>query len=203
MSYRFRFARAKKENVLHLRNMSYQELIDYYKNNKPELYNDNEDEEQFEPYEMFEQTELYDFAQLPFLPKVMKTAEKLFTNPDTDKMFEHYNIYLCSRETYLAAIECMREMIVENFKEMLDLPYEHLQLKVRNKMEEWQLFSERLNVEDATKYNGINEQTKPYNTDPEKDTIVNSWLYEYSIFELVRLYKKFDWENDVLLLYGW
>ena len=64
MSYRFRFASAKRENVLHLRNMTYEELIDYYKKNKPELYNDCEDVEQLEAYEMFEQTELYDFAQL-------------------------------------------------------------------------------------------------------------------------------------------
>lgn len=203
MSYRFRFASAKRENVLHLRNMTYEELVNYYKKNKPNLYNDCEDVEQLEAYEMFEQTELYDFAQLSFLPKVMKTAEKLFTNPDTDKMFEHYNLYLCRKESFLTAIECMREMIVENFKEMLDLPYEHLQLKVRNKMEEWQLFSEKLNIEDATKYAKLNEQTKPYNTDIEDEKIVNSWLYEYSIFELVRLFKKFDWENDVLLLYGW
>ena len=58
-------------------------------------------------------------------------------------------------------------------------------------------------IEDATKYAKLNEQTKPYNTDIEDEKIVNSWLYEYSIFELVRLFKKFDWENDVLLLYGW
>ena len=31
----------------------------------------------------------------------------------------------------------------------------------------------------------------------------NSWSYEYSIFELVRLYKTFDWENDNLVLMGW
>ena len=27
--------------------------------------------------------------------------------------------------------------------------------------------------------------------------------YEYAIFELVRLYKIFDWENDDLVLVGW
>ena len=35
------------------------------------------------------------------------------------------------------------------------------------------------------------------------DVITNSWKYEYSIFELVRIYKTFDWENDYLVYYGW
>jgi len=35
------------------------------------------------------------------------------------------------------------------------------------------------------------------------DVITNSWKYEYSIFELVRVYKTFDWENDYLIYYGW
>ena len=29
------------------------------------------------------------------------------------------------------------------------------------------------------------------------------WSYEYAIFELVRLYKIFDWENNDLVLVGW
>lgn len=203
MSYRFRFAKAKKENVLPVRNMSYAELVDFYKKNKPEMYNDYEDEEDFEPYEMFEQTEIYDFAQLPFISELLKTAEKLFTNQETDNMFEHYNLHLCSKETFLIAIELMRKMIVDNFKEMLELPYEQLQMKVRNKMEEWQLMSEVLNLGEDEKYDNINEVHKPYNLKMDSDVIVQSWLYEYSIFELVRLYKAFDWENEVLLFYGW
>lgn len=203
MSYRFRFAKAKKDNVLFVRDMTYAELVDFYKKNKPDMYNDYEDEEEFEPYHMFEQEEIYDFAQLPFLNELMKTAEKLFTKSETDAMFEHYNMYLCSKETFLTAIELMRKMIAENFKEMLSLPYEQLQMKVHNKMEEWQLMTEVLGVENEEKYNNMNEIHKPYNLKEDSRVIVQSWLYEYSIFELVRLYKEFDWENDVLLFYGW
>ena len=203
MSYRFRFAKAKKDNVLSVRDMTYAELVDFYKKNKPDMYNNYEDEEEFEPYHMFEQEEIYDFAQLPFLSELTKTAEKLFTKSETDAMFEHYNMYLCSRETFLTAIELMRKMIAENFKEMLSLPYEQLQMKVHNKMEEWQLMTEVLGLENEEKYNNMNEVHKPYNLKEDSKVIVQSWLYEYSIFELVRLYKEFDWENDVLLFYGW
>jgi len=45
------------------------------------------------------------------------------------------------------------------------------------------------------------DDTRPFNL--EGNVITNSWKYEYSIFELVRIYKTFDWENDYLVYYGW
>jgi len=33
--------------------------------------------------------------------------------------------------------------------------------------------------------------------------VCRSWLYEYSIFNLVHVLKTFDWENDNLLFYGY
>ncbi len=42
----------------------------------------------------------------------------------------------------------------------------------------------------------------PYNLE-DGDSVTTSWKYEYSIFELVRLYKTFDWENNLLIYYGY
>lgn len=42
----------------------------------------------------------------------------------------------------------------------------------------------------------------PYNLE-RGDQVTNSWKYEYSIFELVKIYKTFDWDNDVLVYYGY
>lgn len=35
------------------------------------------------------------------------------------------------------------------------------------------------------------------------DQVTTSWKFEYNIFELVRLYKTIDWENNVLVYYGY
>jgi hypothetical protein len=35
------------------------------------------------------------------------------------------------------------------------------------------------------------------------DEVTTSWKYEYIIFELVRLYKTFDWKKNVLVYYGY
>lgn len=43
----------------------------------------------------------------------------------------------------------------------------------------------------------------PFNLDDGKDEVTSSWKYEYSIFELVRIYKSFDWENNVMIHYGY
>lgn len=49
------------------------------------------------------------------------------------------------------------------------------------------------------KYFGIS----PIDLDERRERITGDWSYEYAIFELVRLYKIFDWENDDLVLVGW
>ena len=49
---------------------------------------------------------------------------------------------------------------------------------------------------------GDMETYLPYNLDNERTEIVTSWKYEYSIFELVKLYKEFDWKKNYLYYYG-
>jgi hypothetical protein len=35
------------------------------------------------------------------------------------------------------------------------------------------------------------------------NSITTSWKYEYSIFELVRIYKSFDWKKNIMYYYGY
>lgn len=43
----------------------------------------------------------------------------------------------------------------------------------------------------------------PINFNQKDEKLTNSWRYEYSIWELVRLYKSFDFERNTLLFVGW
>jgi hypothetical protein len=45
-------------------------------------------------------------------------------------------------------------------------------------------------------------QTKPYDL-TEGDEVTTSWKYEYAIFELIRIYKTFDWKKNVMVYYGY
>jgi len=42
----------------------------------------------------------------------------------------------------------------------------------------------------------------PFNLE-KGEQITNSWKYEYGIFELVRIYKSFDWKKNVMIYYGY
>lgn len=43
----------------------------------------------------------------------------------------------------------------------------------------------------------------PYKLKDGRDEITCSWKYEYGIFELVRIYKTFDWKKNVMIYYGY
>lgn len=45
--------------------------------------------------------------------------------------------------------------------------------------------------------------TTPYNLKSESKCITTSWTYEYEIFELVRIYKSFDWKKNIMFYYGY
>ena len=42
----------------------------------------------------------------------------------------------------------------------------------------------------------------PFNLE-DGEEITTSWKYEYGIFELVRIYKSFDWKKNVMIYYGY
>jgi hypothetical protein len=46
---------------------------------------------------------------------------------------------------------------------------------------------------------GFFEDSVPYNLNLENPKLVSSWKYEYEIFELVRIYKTFDWKRNVMI----
>ena len=50
-----------------------------------------------------------------------------------------------------------------------------------------------------------NKFLNPYYLDEETTdgAIVKSWEYEYAIFNLVYIYRTFDWENDYLIYSAW
>jgi len=49
----------------------------------------------------------------------------------------------------------------------------------------------------------INEWNyKPYDLDETNPEITMSWKYEYAIFELVRIYKAFNWKKNQMIYYG-
>ncbi len=79
--------------------------------------------------------------------------------------------------------------------------------KIINKYKEFILsYYEELKEEDYKEHvkRAISEWKYPVIVNlRDGDMLTGSWLYEYAIFDLVRIYKTFDWENDIMIWYGY
>ncbi len=153
-----------------------------------------------------------------FDPKFYKP---IFLNKETQAHFrEDHDFYIVDKEFVKALIEYYSEKVRDYYKKMLspifgenpgdkDSGAKFLKTKdapitddektaiylildhVRGMGMEWGV-------------NGWFPDSRPYDIDPKhKDTIVSSWKYEYAIFQLVHLYRTFDWKNNVMCYYGW
>ena len=49
---------------------------------------------------------------------------------------------------------------------------------------------------------GFLDEMVPYSLDPNRE-LVSSWKYEYAIFNLVLLYRTFDWKSNIMIYYGY
>lgn len=46
------------------------------------------------------------------------------------------------------------------------------------------------------------KEMKPYDLKDGSEVITTSWKYEYGLFEIIRIYKSFDWKNNIMIYYG-
>ena len=202
MGYRQYFERVKKEKLEEVRNLNLEELLKYAKENGVEV-----DEEESWIYfldllKSLDGVEVFGFGKYyENASEICNLGTPMFRNEDVQTRYEDYFPYVVNKEAVACAIEWQRQKILTHFKTLLldDEQYrkkerfdkrtklERLEEEIRDKVSEWEC-----------------DWIKPYNLDNEKNhCIVNSWLYEYTIFDLVRIYRDTDWDNETLIFYGY
>ena len=203
MGYRHRFAYVDKGIIDAVRDLSIDKLKIYLTANNPLGY--DEVENYFCPYDLLGQTEIFDFGKdCNFAEELITRATPLFSNPETQEATNDFVI--CLKDDFKFVIDEYRKLIYNYFKKCEERSYELMKAHFHNKVETWGNYSEEVfKLESVTPEEAarIDEIYRPYNLSEDSDSIVRSWDYEYEIFELVRLYKTFDWENHALLFYGW
>ena len=155
----------------------------------------------FSPYKIG--TELYElgkYSEIAF--KLESESPSLFTSDELKERYSDYGFALLTKDDFKAVIEAYRKKIVDWFESLLNPDKSQItsnklskdekkhfewELEIRDKLEKW-----------SGKYFGIS----PIDLDESRERITGDWSYEYAIFELVRVYKAFDWENDELVLVG-
>lgn len=127
----------------------------------------------------------------------------LFTSEELKERYSDDGFALLTKDDFKAIIEAYRQKIIEWFQNLLNpdrSPITSNKLsKEERKRLEWEYeIRDKLDAWSG-KYFGIS----PIDLDESRERITGDWSYEYAIFELVRVYKVFDWENDDLVLVGW
>ena len=151
----------------------------------------------FAPHEL--QSEIYELGKYSEIGHELEEARPcVFTSQELKDTYSDYGFALCSKEDFKAVIEAYRQKIVNYFEGLLN-PKQDPLLSTKQPKEDRCKFAVMDKLEDWQGKHGF----IPINLDEDSDCITHSWLYEYSIFELVRLYKTFDWENSDLVLVGW
>lgn len=156
----------------------------------------------FAPHEL--QSEIYELGKYSEIGHELEEARPcVFTSQELKDTYSDYGFALCSKEDFKAIIEAYRQKIVNWFQSLLDPDKSHItsnklskeerkriewEYEIRDKLDSW-----------SGKYFGIS----PIDLDESQKRITGDWSYEYAIFELVRVYKTFNWENNDLVLMGW
>lgn len=176
MGYRIRLGKVNKKTAEKYRHKSFNTLYEYYKNRKDSMYYP---EYHTQLYEIGKYVS-YEEGRLPFYTK-FDIKEK-----------EESEFDILTKDGLKYIIKEYHKNIFEYYS------------KVLNKSEE----DSRYAI-DHIKYN-LREWAKNYNLSPyyldEKKTdgpIVSSWKMEYAIFNLVSIYRFFNWNKNHLIYSGW
>lgn len=211
MGYRHYFYEVDKSKIEGIRKCkTEQELYDFCIANGIECskYEDDDEISFYCPLyrlgkELFEFGKHYENAS-----DIYEHGDSLFTSDELKERYQDYGAIICDEKAILCAIEWQKQRIIKNYENLVNNTFtnEYARWRYPKDIDDKELHYQRL-LNHCKEYL---DYWKPdfecyevINTNKEDDCVTNSWLYEHTIFDLVRIYKTFDWENKCLLFMGW
>ena len=206
MGYRHYMYIVPRKRIEEVKDLTYEELKRYAESNG--IFNED-GEDDFCAYSFLsalgEHNEFFCYGKYyENYESIQKLGTPLFSNAETMEHFEEYEPYVVERDAILCAIDYYRERVVKWCKDLIMSQEEY-----NAKYEPWQR-DKRSREERIIAHleSQLSEWENPYglsaiDTNMKNNRIVQSWLYEYEIFELVHKMKTMDWENNAIIFYGW
>ena len=131
---------------------------------------------------------LYEFGKyVDFVEDIDKMGKPLFKNKKIQNELIEYGFTITGREGLKLCIDFYTKQVVKYFRKLLTGDTKEIVKDISDKLNRWD-----------NKYGCL-----PYDMYLENEQVTSSWLYEYSIFELVRLYKSIDFKTYDLIFFGW
>lgn len=165
-------------------------------------YQYDEDDGWFPPYRAGKELyELGKYSEIGF--KLESERPSLFTSEELKERYSDDGFALLTKDDFKSVIEFYRQKIIAWLQSLLNPDESRIVSNKLSKEERKHLEWEYEIKDRLDSWSGKYFGTLPIDLDESRERITGDWSYEYAIFELVRLYKIFDWENDDLVLVGW
>jgi hypothetical protein len=167
--------------------------------------------------------ELYEFGKYVDFEPPKKSMKHFFKKQELKERYEEYDFYVVTPEFLEYIIESYTKKIQKYYKEMV-MPFlgeeeyksseflKSVQTKYGVESNNYKFdFSKITDAEQTALYKMIEHIRSfssewnyllPYNLKQGEEVSI-SWKYEYGLFELVRIYKTFDWKKNVMIYYGY
>jgi hypothetical protein len=170
--------------------------------------------------------ELYEFGKYTNFEPPKKSLKKFFKNKELMERYREHDFYIVTKEFLEYLIESYRQRMIDYYNDMF-LPFidptsgilEDNRTFLKSVQTDYSYskdmytfdFSTITEDEQTALYQILRHirnmrsewvHLKPYDL-ANGESITGSWKYEYSIFELVRIYKVFDWRKNVMIYYGY
>lgn len=158
---------------------------------------DYDDEDKYCPIynlgkELFEFGKYYENSD-----EMYKHGDSLFTSDELNKRYEDYGAIILDESGLLSAIKWAKNRCVDIYKDLLKEESDDIYYKNMSQLDRL-----KAHVDDHLRW----WESYEYGAcDMNKDNslVACSWLYEHTIFNLVNIYKTFDWDNYCLIFAGW
>ena len=144
-------------------------------------------------YEVF--NEVFDLGDWHRMDEILSELPKYFLEKDTQDAYDHYDAHIATAQTILRIMQLMRRDIAKHYASLLADSDEAVvafktKQEIDHHMRVWQTAAEF-------------DADTPVVFDKNDPRVANSVTWEYEIFELARIYKTLDFENNEVVIYGW
>jgi len=215
MGYRTYIASMSKEVHNRIKGFTLDEL---YKDNGLDI---NDEMNYLGVYDILDKC-LYEFGKYTEFDDE-KYYTKVFDNEDTNKHFlEEHDLWIFGKEYLEHIINFYKDLVAKYYNEMMipffgegfdsseflntitrdykvdgdDISFDFTKITQKEVNALWRMMEHVRSM--RTEW----VQLTPFNLEKGSE-VTTSWKYEYSIFELVNIYKSFDWDNNLMIYYGY
>jgi hypothetical protein len=223
MSYRTYIAEMPKREYNKIKSMNGKELIDFY---NIEI---EEDGSWFRSVYEFGKELCCLGTPFHFDPP-NKLMKKFFKNKELQEMYdEDHDFYIVTKEFLAYIIDTYKTNVINCYDEMMKPFFSSKERGFREKPSEFfksftrtdyflpggdqfacdfsKITQEEINalfkmINHIKNFESEWTYLTPFDLDDGTLKITSSWKYEYEIFDLVRIYKSFDWKKNVMIYYG-